>query len=167
MRNATALLALVLAPLAACSHNTTRLGRNVVGGHPVVGDLALNVEKTGAADSARYELFVHWTSDFFSLDIKEGQSLTVTADREQMSFSASKKDILQNYDCENPRCTYDERAYYPVSASQLRKIADAHNVTVEVTGHQRSITRDFNDINFDKFRDFVARNVPQASALGR
>jgi hypothetical protein len=147
---------------AACSHSTTRMGRNVVGGHPVGGDLALSAEKTGTGDTARYELFVHWTSNF-RLDIKEGQSLTVMADREEMTFSAAKKDIRQDSDCEQGPCVYDERAYYPVSADQLRRIAAAQDVTVEVTGHKRSVTRDFDYINFDNFREFVARNVPPAS----
>jgi hypothetical protein len=139
------------------------MGRNVIGGHPVGGDLALNAEKSGTGDAARFELFVHWTSNF-RLDIKPGQSLTVLADHEQMNFSAAEKDVRQDSNCDQGPCVYDERAYYHVTGEQLRRIADAQSVSVEVSGKKRSISRDFNYINFDNFKDFVSRNVPPASA---
>jgi hypothetical protein len=159
----TAKILLLSSGLFACSHGTARMGRNVVGGHPVGGDLALNAEKSGSGDSVRYELFVHWTSNF-RIDIKPGQSLTIIADREQMNFTAAKDDIRQDSNCEQGPCLYDERAYYPATGDQLRRISEAQVVSVEVTGNKRTITREFNYINFDNFRSFVSQNVPPASA---
>jgi hypothetical protein len=154
---------LLLAAAAACAHNTTRMSRNLVGGHPVGGDLSLTAEKKGDGDSASFELFVHWTSNF-RVNVQPGPSLTIIADRQTMTFSANSKDIYHDSSCEQGPCLYDDRAYYPATAAEIRTIAQASRVMVELTGSKRTVQRDFTETNFDNFRDFVARHVPGPSA---
>ena len=154
---------LLLTVVGACAHNTTRMSRNLVGGHPVGGDLSLTAEKKGDGDSATYELFVHWTSNF-RVNVQPGPSLTIIADRQTMTFSANSKDIYHDSSCEQGPCLYDDRAYYPATAAEIRTIAQASQVLVEVTGSKRTVQRDFTETNFDNFRGFVAKNVLGSSA---
>ncbi|MBI4502182.1 MAG: hypothetical protein HY700_13605 [Gemmatimonadetes bacterium] len=139
------------------------MSRNLVGGpQPVSGDLALNVEKAGEGDSARYELFVHWTSNF-RVDIKAGQSLIVSADGREFVFTAAKKDVRRDSSCDVGPCMYDERAYYPATADQIRAIASASDVLVEITGSKRTIQRQYTETNTENFRDFVRKYLPQGT----
>ena len=160
-RNGVLLAAALTAAAAGCAgRNVTRMSRNLVGGqHPTTGNLALNIEKTGQGDSARYELFVHW-SGLIRINLKAKESLIITADRQRMVFSAADKDAYDDMRCEGGPCTYDDRAYYPATPDQLRAIAAANQVLVEVVGSRRTIEREFNEDNFDRFREFIAKHLP-------
>jgi hypothetical protein len=150
-------LALALAT-AACARNVTRMSRNLVGGpQPSRGDLSLNVEKTGKDDSASYDLFVRWTSNF-RLDVQPGKSLFISADGKELVFTAAE-DIYHDSECTNGPCVYDDRAYYPATAEQIRTIANARAVLVQVVGSKQTVSRDFNETNFEAFRNFVARHI--------
>ncbi|HVR34847.1 MAG TPA: hypothetical protein VMS21_03240, partial [Methylomirabilota bacterium] len=52
-----------------------------------------------------------------------------------------------------------ERAIYPARPEQLRKIASADNVVVEIRGRSGSVRRTFQKQNFDKFKKFVDNYV--------
>ena len=143
---------------AACARNVTRMSRNLVGGpQPARGDLSLNVEKTGKGDSARYDLFVRWTSSF-RLDVQPGKSLFISADGRELAFTAAE-DIYHDSDCTNGPCVYDDRAYYPATAEQIRRIANATAVLVQVVGSKQTVSREFNETNFEAFRNFIARHI--------
>lgn len=86
------------------------------------------------------------------LDIPPGQTLTLVADGQPMTFDGSgsmntrkpyKKDFVR------------ENAIYPVTKAQLQKIAAAKQVRVQIKGKNGLIERDFKTANFDRFRRFV------------
>src|SRR5207247_2154842 len=125
------------------THKVIRMSHNYVGGQRIIwGSLELNVEKTIEGDSARYELFVRWTGDV-EVNISSKESLDIAADRERLVFSAPQKAIYHDMNCDR-RCTYDDRAYYPATAEQIRTIAGAKSVLVRVVGTKRVIEREFN-----------------------
>ena len=81
-----------------------------------------------------------------------------------MTFRVPKARIIHDWNCDQPGpCSYEDRAYYPATAEQIRKIAGAKWVSVRVIGSKMSVEREFNEANFDRFRDFVERNVPPDS----
>lgn len=86
------------------------------------------------------------------LDIPPGQTLTLVVDGQPMNFDGSgsantrkpyKKDFVR------------ENALYPVTKSQLQKIAGAKQVKVQIKGKNGLIDRDFKTANFERFRQFV------------
>ena|SRR5438093_698563 len=86
------------------------------------------------------------------LDISPGQSLTLLVDGKPMVFSGSgslnsrqpyKKDFLR------------ETAIYPATKEQLQKIASARTVKVQIKGSNGLVERNFQAVNFDRFRRFV------------
>src|SRR5262245_37014022 len=109
MRTRLALLLIAALSVASCAHNVARMSRNYVGGHPVGGVLALNIERTNKGDSASYELFLHWHSTF-QIDVRQGPSLTITADHERMTFSVAKNELIHDMWCDKGPCAYDDRA---------------------------------------------------------
>lgn len=142
----------------SCARNVTRMSRNLVGGPTAVaGELSLNVEKKGRGESATYDLFVRWTSNF-ELDVRPGQSLFISADGKEIAFTAAE-DIYRDSNCDRGPCVYDDRAYYPATAEQIRAVANAKTVLVQVVGSKQTVSREFTETNFEAFRDFVARHV--------
>ena len=86
------------------------------------------------------------------LDITPGESLTLIVDGKPMKFYGSgslnmrkgaKKGIVR------------ESAIYEVTLPQLRQIADAKQVVVQVRGATGLVERQFNAENFDRFRRFI------------
>jgi hypothetical protein len=153
------LLLLVLTSIS-CAHNVTRMSRNLVGGpQPTRGDLSLNVEKTGKGESATYDLFVRWFSTF-RLDVQPGKSLFISADGKEMAFTAAA-DIYHDSDCGRGPCVYEDRAYYPATAEQIRTISNAASVLVQVVGSKQTVSREFNETNFEAFRNFVSRHLAE------
>jgi hypothetical protein len=76
-----------------------------------------------------------------------------------MEYSAGPKDVYNDMQCDNGPCVYDDRAYYPVTVQQLKSIAGARAVTVEVIGARQRVEREFNEDNFERFKEFVDRHV--------
>ena len=140
-----------------------RMSRNMIGGYrPAIGNMVLNVEKTIEGKSARFELFARWTGDA-RVDVSPGESLEIEADGELFKFRVLESGIYRDFQCE-PRCIYDDRAYYPASASQVQTIARAKHVVVRLVGSKRTVEREFNELNFERFREFVQKNVPADSS---
>lgn len=153
------LLILLLVVAACARRGVTRMAPNYVGSRqPLGGNLELNVERSGQGDTAHYDLFVHWTG-LYRIDLRGGQSLVVTVDSQRTVYSAGEKDVYNDMQCGNGPCLYDDRAYYPVTVQQLRAIARARVVTVEVIGARQRVERDFNEDNFERFRAFVDEHV--------
>ncbi len=142
-----------------------RMSLNRVGGYrPTIGNLVLNVEKTIEGSTERYDLFARWTGDA-RVDVQSGESLIIKADSQEFKFSVLESGIYRDFQCE-PRCIYDDRAYFPATAAQIQAIAQARHVTVELIGSKRTVEREFNELNFDRFREFVQKNIP-ATPAGR
>ncbi|MBI4420674.1 MAG: hypothetical protein HY560_07595 [Gemmatimonadetes bacterium] len=150
-------------PSCARHGDVIRMSRNVVGGYgPKTGELVLNLEKTVRGDSARYQLFVGWTS-YGPVGLERGmESLILTADGERIAFRLPPESrLIRDSNCYGGPCIYEERAYYPVTVDQIRKIAGARRqVTVTLTGTRNTIAREFHEMNFERFQTFVAENVP-------
>lgn len=139
-----------------------RMSRNIIGGHrPAFGNMVLNVEKTIEGKSQRYDLFARWTGDA-RVDVSPGESLVVEADGQEFKFRVLESGIYRDFQCE-PRCIYDDRAYYSATAAQVRAIANAKHVTVRLVGSKRTVEREFNALNFERFQEFVAKNIPAES----
>lgn len=58
-----------------------------------------------------------------------------------------------------PACVYMEAYWFRVTAETLTKLANASEVEVELQGEEGSIQRQFTPLNFENFREFVARHV--------
>jgi hypothetical protein len=142
------------------------MSRNVVGGErPTVGNLTVNAERTVEGTSDRYQLFVRWTGES-RVDVQPGESLIIRADSQEFRFKVLESGIYRDFQCER-RCTYDDRAYYPATAEQVKAMADASRVTVTLVGSKQTMERDFNALNFERFREFVAENSPLADSTKR
>jgi hypothetical protein len=133
--------------------------RNVIGGYGILGTLVLNVEQTLRGDSASYELFAHYTGQQ-RVHVQAGASLLLTADGQPLRFRTRDENIARDMFCPQAGpCIYDDRAYYPATAEQIRAIAAARAVLVELVGAARTVDAEFNELNFERFRAFVAEHV--------
>lgn len=90
------------------------------------------------------------------IDIPPGQSLFIEVDGERMIFTGIGSEELRDVDSLG---IVVERAIYPAQPEQLRKIASAGNVVVEIRGRVGSVRRTFQKQNFDKFKKFVDNYV--------
>lgn len=139
-----------------------RMSRNIVGGYRAAfGNLTLNVERTVDGSTDRYELFARWSGDA-RVDVLAGESLVIVADGQEFKFKVLESGIYRDFQCER-RCTYDDRAYYPATAAQVQAIANAKQVTVRLIGSKQTVERDFNELNFERFREFVQKNTATPS----
>jgi hypothetical protein len=108
-------------------------------------------------ESFDYYLEVHYQAmeETGFLDIPPGETLTITAD--------DRKLVLEGIGSRNSQATERgivmETALYPAYADQLRAIARAKKVVVEVAGRNGRVVREFAEPNFQKFRKFVAQFV--------
>lgn len=135
-----------------------RMPRNIVGGfRRAVGNLTLNAERTVEGTLDRYELFARWTGEA-RVDVQSGESLVIAADSQEFKFKVLESGIYRDFQCE-PRCTYDDRAYYPATREQVEVIANAKHVTVRLVGSKQTVERDFNEVNFERFREFMTKNA--------
>ncbi|MCF7765859.1 MAG: hypothetical protein K9N62_19495 [Verrucomicrobia bacterium] len=104
-----------------------------------------------------YYLEVHYEAmeETGLLKINPGSSLTVIANGQEVKFRGSGG--------MNPRSSrrgiVSEDAIYPVSGEDLRLIAYSDTLTVRVSGANGVLTREFQEVNFDRFRKFVAQFV--------
>ena len=109
--------------------------------------------RDGAWD-ARYYLEVRYqgASDAGFMEIGPGESLELTVDGQTMRFrgpgSRETRRVLGNGH-------YVENAVFESRAEDLRRIARAKDVKVQVNGNQRRMYREFGVDNFQKFRSFV------------
>ena len=87
------------------------------------------------------------------LEIPPGKTLTVVADGKPILFDGTgsanmrkvyKKDFVR------------ETAIYPVTKSQLQRIANARDVKVQIKGANGLVERQFKAENFDRLRKFVS-----------
>jgi len=135
-----------------------RMSRNIVGGvRAAPGNLTLNVERTVEGSVDRYELFARWTGEA-RVDVQSGESLVISADGTEFKFKVLESGIYRDFQCE-PRCIYDDRAYYPATADQVRSMANAKQVTVRLIGSKLTVEREFDEANFERFREFLTKNV--------
>ena len=85
------------------------------------------------------------------LEISPGETLVLTADGQVMKFrgngSVNERKATNN--------TLIEHALYEVKADDLRKIAKARDVKVDIVGSQRTVHRQFKPANTEKFKTFV------------
>ena len=61
------------------------------------------------------------------------ESLGIRADSQEFKFRVLESGIYRDFQCDR-RCTYDDRAYYPATADQVKAIANATQVTVRLVG---------------------------------
>jgi hypothetical protein len=109
--------------------------------------------RDGAWD-ARYYLEVRYegASDAGFMEIGPGETLVLTVDGQTMRFrgpgSRETRRVIGNGH-------YVENAVFEAKPEDLRRIARAKDVKVQVNGNQRRMYREFKPENFQKFRSFV------------
>jgi hypothetical protein len=103
------------------------------------GDFYLEVRYEGAAQAGY-------------LDIGPGETLTVTIDGQPQSFGGMGS---VNTRRKTVAGTYVEFAIYKVNDEVFKKIGKAKEVTVRIQGRNRTIERDLQPANIEKFRRFV------------
>jgi hypothetical protein len=108
--------------------------------------------RTGAWDS-KYYLEVRYEAlpQTGLLDIGPGETLTLTVDSQGLKFRGAGS----LNERKETGSTLVEHAIYKASVDDLRKIARAKEVKVDITGSQRTVHREFRPANIEKFRTFV------------
>jgi hypothetical protein len=89
------------------------------------------------------------------LDLKSGPSLRLEADGKALLFNGEGSRL----DRRKGKELAGEKALYLVKAGDLRTIAAAQRVAVQITGKNGSVAREFAARNSDRFRKFVERFV--------
>jgi hypothetical protein len=89
------------------------------------------------------------------LKIPPGATLTILADGKEMKFKSNGSMNTRRKD----RDLVSEQAIYPISADELRAIANAKAVKVKVSGENGLVERDFGPLNFQRFKKFVTNYV--------
>jgi hypothetical protein len=109
--------------------------------------------REGLWDS-RYYLEVRYegASDAGFMDIGPGQTLILNVDGKTMQFAGPGSIDSRS---KTGRGTFLENAVYEATADQLRDIAKAKDVKVEILGKNRRLHREFQATNVQKFRSFV------------
>lgn len=103
---------------------------------------------------AKYYLEVRYEGapDAGFMEIGPGDTLTVTVDGQAMKFRGpGSVEARRTTD----RKTFVENAVYEARVDDLRKIAKAKDVKVQVNGNLRRFYREFKPENTQKFRSFV------------
>jgi hypothetical protein len=114
-------------------------------------------QREGAWDST-YFLDVRYAgaSDAGYMDIGPGETLLLTVDGQPMRLrsagSAGSRSVT-------PAGHYAENAVYPIKPEDLKKIARAKEVKVQVVGQAHSHYRNFKPENIEKFRKFVLMHM--------
>lgn len=103
---------------------------------------------------AKYYLEVRYegASDAGYMEIGPGDTLVVTVDGQAMKFrgpgSVDSRRVTN-------RDTFVENAVYEARPDDLRRIAKAKDVKVQVNGNRRRLYREFKPENIQKIRSFV------------
>ena len=85
------------------------------------------------------------------LDITPGETLVLRVDAQEMKFRG-----VGSLNARREKgSTLVEHALYPVKLDDLRKIARARAVKVDIVGSRRTVHREFQPANIDKFKTFV------------
>ena len=85
------------------------------------------------------------------LDIGPGETLSLTVDGQSLKFRGSGS----LNERKETGTTLIEHAIYRAKEDDLRKIAKAKEVKVDITGSQRTIHREFKPANIERFKTFV------------
>lgn len=86
------------------------------------------------------------------LDIGPGETLTMIIDGESRTFSGMGSSEFRR---KTDAGTFQEFAIYQVPEDVFKRIGKAREVTMKVQGRNRTIERDFQPANIEKFRTFV------------
>jgi hypothetical protein len=90
------------------------------------------------------------------LEIPPGETLVIIAGDKELRFSGSGSLNSRR----EQKTEVSERAIYPATGDQLRTIAGAESVKVNILGRNGMVQRTFNAENADRFRQFVQHYVP-------
>lgn len=104
-----------------------------------------------------YFLEVHYeaTPDAGFLQINPGNSLLIVADGNEIEFeSRGSMNARRNH-----KGFVSEDALYLAGPNELRAIARAEKVVVQVTGQNGTVHREFGPANFQRFQKFVQNYV--------
>jgi len=85
------------------------------------------------------------------IEIGPGETLALTVDGQSMKFGG----IGSVNERTQTDSTVVEHAIYEAKADDIRKIARAKDVKVDVVGRLRTVHREFKPVNIDKFKTFV------------
>ncbi len=130
---------------------------NKVKGKAYTALIEVNAQKyIPKGEDASYQLFIYynWTDWIF---IDPGLSLMFLVDGERMDLhgdgSHDERHSVKN--------GVTETAFYMVSESELRSLANAKSVRMRLMGSEYDIDRDFEAINILNLKDFVTKYVDE------
>jgi hypothetical protein len=114
--------------------------------------------REGAWDARYYfEVRYHGASDAGFMEIGPGDTLILTVDGQTMRFRGPGSQEDNRKELGNGQ--FVENAVYEARADDIRKIAKAKDVKVQVNGNRRRVYREFGPENFQKFRSFVLMHM--------
>lgn len=132
----------------------------LAGGFRDGGLFELAAERRVTSQKTRHYLHLTLTADHWML-IEPGGSLVLRLDGERLALSsrAGSREARELKCPEYGPCRDIESARYPITPAQLRRIAQADRVTVQIHGDWRDVERQFPDAYQRVFRRFVERLI--------
>jgi len=147
-------VAMLLAGCATAPKPDVYTYRNDIGGPGIdlIVDNELDSGDKGAW-GAKYYLEVRYEAlpQMGYLDIAPGETLMLTVNGQTMKFGGVGSLNARK----EAGGTMVEHAIYEVSVDDLRKIAKAKEIKVDIAGSSRTVHREFKRENIEKFRTFV------------
>jgi hypothetical protein len=114
-------------------------------------------KREGAWDSVYYlEVRYAGASDAGYMDIGPGETLVMTVDGQPLRLRSAGSATSRRVTGEGH---YLENAVYPTNPEELKRIARAKEVKVQVVGQAHSHYRTFKPENSEKFRKFVLMHM--------
>lgn len=118
----------------------------------------LNPEKIVKDGNITYNLVVEfWTNNW--LEIQPGKSLGVNVDGKTIMFESEEGSGKNRGYISNKWGKYSEKAYYPCTADDLKKIAAGEKIMIKLKGLKWEQFAEFDPEGFANFKEFVKTQV--------
>jgi hypothetical protein len=110
-------------------------------------------ERVGPWEAKYYlDLRYEGAADAGYMDIQPGTTLVLVVDGQTMRFVGPGSETTRE---KTSQGTFHETAIYNATATDIRKIAKAKSVKLEITGARFKLERQLTPENINRFRDFV------------
>jgi hypothetical protein len=118
----------------------------------------VNPEKVVRNDSIFYNLVVDcWSDEYY--EINTGRSLLMSLDGLVISFDSPEGGANNKSFSSSKWGRYSEKAWYPVTAEDLKKIASSKKVLLRIKGLKRELLGEYEPDGFENFKQFVKEQV--------
>ncbi len=118
----------------------------------------LNPEKIVKDGKVSYNLIIDfWTNNW--LEIQPGKSLLVSVDGKSTTFESAEGSGTNRGYLSNKYGKYTEKAWYPCTAEDLKKIAGGQRIILKIKGLKWEQFAEFDPEGFANFQEFVKLQV--------